>query len=151
MGLTEAMVRDLLDQQPEAAEILAEYASHGLTHHITVPCIRIGAYHVLVVLSAGRELPADDTYLILATMRLLMERLSRVAPEAVARSGQLTARERQIVSMTATGLTSNEIAEILKISPRTVFAHLTAAGEKLAAANKTETVVKAFRFGQIAL
>jgi hypothetical protein len=32
-----------------------------------------------------------------------------------------------------------------------VFAHLTAAGDKLKAANKTECVVNAFRHAQIAL
>lgn len=60
-------------------------------------------------------------------------------------------REREIVGHTARGKTSNEIGRELGISARTVFAHLTSAGEKLRAANKTETVVNAFRYGQISL
>jgi LuxR family quorum sensing-dependent transcriptional regulator len=79
----------------------------------------------------------------------LIDRLHEVDPGVCERVGQLTVRERQIVLHTSYGKTSNEIADELGISPRTVFAHLTSAGEKLKATNKTETVVNAFRYNQI--
>jgi DNA-binding CsgD family transcriptional regulator len=36
----------------------------------------------------------------------------------------LTAQERQIVALAASGLTNREIAERLKLSPRTIASHL---------------------------
>jgi DNA-binding CsgD family transcriptional regulator len=36
----------------------------------------------------------------------------------------LTAQERQIVALAASGLTNREIADRLKLSPRTVASHL---------------------------
>jgi DNA-binding CsgD family transcriptional regulator len=49
------------------------------------------------------------------------------------------------------GKTASEIAEELKISQRTVHAHLQNASEKLRASNKTHTVVEALRYGQISV
>jgi DNA-binding CsgD family transcriptional regulator len=67
------------------------------------------------------------------------------------RPGDLSARERRVVQLSASGKTANEIADILEISQRTVHAHLQNASEKLAAHNKTHTVVEALRYGQISV
>jgi DNA-binding CsgD family transcriptional regulator len=69
----------------------------------------------------------------------------------VERPGELSARERRVVELSAHGKTANEIAEILDISQRTVHAHLQNASEKLGASNKTHTVVEALRYGQISV
>jgi LuxR family transcriptional regulator, quorum-sensing system regulator BjaR1 len=65
------------------------------------------------------------------------------------RPGDLSARERRVLELSALGKTANQIASILEISQRTVHAHLQNASEKLRAHNKTHTVVEALRYGQI--
>jgi DNA-binding CsgD family transcriptional regulator len=74
--------------------------------------------------------------------------LKAVAPE---RPGDLSGRERRVVALSALGKTASDIAETLAISQRTVHAHLQNASDKLRARNKTQTVVEALRYGQIAL
>jgi LuxR family quorum sensing-dependent transcriptional regulator len=71
-----------------------------------------------------------------------------VRPE---RPGDLSARERMVVELSALGKTANQIATTLAISQRTVHAHLQNASEKLRARNKTQTVVEALRYGQISV
>ena len=65
------------------------------------------------------------------------------------RPGDLSARERRVVELSASGKTASEIAGVLNISQRTVHAHLQNASEKLQARNKTHTVIEALRYGQI--
>ena len=67
------------------------------------------------------------------------------------RPGELSSREKMVLGLTAEGKTAGDIAHELKISQRTVHAHLQNASEKLQAANKTQTVVEAIRYGQIEL
>lgn len=74
--------------------------------------------------------------------------LKAISPE---RPGDLSGRERRVVALSAVGKTASDIAEALAISQRTVHAHLQNASDKLRAQNKTQTVVEALRYGQIAL
>jgi LuxR family quorum sensing-dependent transcriptional regulator len=106
-----------------------------------------------VVIAGGAALVIDTKALLLvdhvvveAFRRLLA--LGFVRPD---RPGDLSARERRVVELSASGKTANEIATILEISQRTVHAHLQNASEKLAAHNKTHTVVEALRYGQISV
>lgn len=72
--------------------------------------------------------------------------LNYLRPE---RPGELSARERRVVELSALGRTAREIAALLKISQRTVHAHLQNASDKMRATNKTQTVVEAMIYGQI--
>jgi DNA-binding CsgD family transcriptional regulator len=65
------------------------------------------------------------------------------------RPGDLSERERRVLELSATGKTAGEIASLLRISQRTVHAHLQNASAKLRAGNKTHTVVEALRYAQI--
>lgn len=135
---------------PEARGHLMQSAEAGLVGQISFSFQRPGAYQLAVV--ASFDTPDDDTLAVLrAVLSRLVDRLWEISPEFLARPGQLTSRERQIVAETALGKTSAEIAEELDISARTVFAHLTAAGVKLGAGNKTSTVVEAIRYAQISV
>jgi LuxR family quorum sensing-dependent transcriptional regulator len=146
-----ADLKEIAAATPERNAVLDDYVAHGLHNGIALPCVRVGLYQIATVLS-GRTSRSDVELALLAVaLQHVMDRLFDSAPEALHRQSQLTARERQIVALTAEGFTSNEIAAMLNISARTVFAHLTSAGDKLRAANKTETVVNAFRYGQITL
>jgi LuxR family quorum sensing-dependent transcriptional regulator len=106
-----------------------------------------------VVIAAGKDL-AFDQKARLAIDHLCAEafgklfQLQYLRPE---RPGELSARERRVVELSAGGKTASEIAAILLISQRTVHAHLQNASEKLRATNKTHTVVEALRYGQISV
>ena len=61
--------------------------------------------------------------------------------------GQLTDREREVVSLAAEGLTNAEIAERLVISPATARTHVSRAMIKLGARDRAQLVVFAFQSG----
>ena len=63
----------------------------------------------------------------------------------------LTERERDILRLTAIGLTNRGIGLKLEISDRTVQGHLASAYEKLHVNSRTEAVTKALQLGLIAL
>lgn len=65
------------------------------------------------------------------------------------RPGDLSERERSVLRLAAQGNTAIQIADLLRISQRTVHAHLQNAGLKLNASNKTHAVVEALRYAQI--
>lgn len=118
-----------------------------------VICIPISAFlpYQAVVLAAGRSLLVDVRTLFTVEQACVaaFERLFELAYIRPERPGDLSARERAVVELSASGKTAAEIAAILDISQRTVHAHLQNASEKLHATNKTSTVVAALRYGQI--
>jgi DNA-binding CsgD family transcriptional regulator len=106
-----------------------------------------------VVLAGGPDV-ALDTRAMLVLDHVVIEGFRRMLALGFIRAerpGDLSARERRVVELSASGKTANEIAGILEISQRTVHAHLQNASEKLAASNKTHTVVEALRYGQISV
>ena len=107
----------------------------------------------VAIFIAGPELTVSDRELTsLSTMiQHELAELHSVHPLLSSRPGELSTREKLVLSMTAEGKTAGDIAEELHISQRTVHAHLQNASEKMQAANKTQTVVEAMRYGQIQL
>lgn len=83
--------------------------------------------------------------------RAALQGLARIGWLERARPGDLSDRERHVLTLTAIGKTAGEIAELLAISQRTVHAHLQNAADKMNASNKTHTVIEALRHGQITL
>jgi len=61
----------------------------------------------------------------------------------------LSSREAEILGMLAEGLTGEQIAKRLVLSPETVRTHIRNAMEKLDARTRTEAVVKALDLGQV--
>lgn len=121
----------------------------------SIVCVPIRAFlpYQAVVLGAGKAINLDR--LALLTLEYVCEEAFRrlfglraVVPE---RPGDLSGRERKVVSLSAEGKTASDIAKLLAISQRTVHAHLQNASDKLRAQNKTQTVVEALRYGQITL
>ncbi|WP_206365360.1 helix-turn-helix transcriptional regulator [Siculibacillus lacustris] len=119
---------------------------------IAVPIHDLNPYQGCVVI-AGQDLDFDPAtiagleYYCLAAFRTLIE-VGRLDPT---RPGELSDRERHVLTLSAAGKTASEIAGLLEISQRTVHAHLQNACDKMNAANKTQTVVEALRYGQIVL
>jgi PAS domain S-box-containing protein len=66
------------------------------------------------------------------------------------KSGVLSPREHQVVELLAAGLTGEEVAERLGISPATVRVHIRNATGKLGASTRTQAVAIAVARGEVA-
>ncbi len=64
---------------------------------------------------------------------------------------QLTEREREVLRLAAEGHTTQEIADTLVISPKTVEGHKTSLMAKLGIQNRTELIKYALRKGIISV
>lgn len=60
---------------------------------------------------------------------------------------ELSAREREVLLLTARGMTGHKVAGTLSITERTVQAHLASVYNKLGAKNKTEAILIALKRG----
>jgi DNA-binding CsgD family transcriptional regulator len=72
--------------------------------------------------------------------------LGRRGPDA---KGQLTAREREVLTAIASGQTGDDIARLLHIAPDTVRRHVANAREKLQARTRAHAIAEALRCGEI--
>ena len=73
----------------------------------------------------------------------------QIAPTKPVPTEALTARERQVLLLTAEGLTSKEIAGRLGISPRTADVHRAHVIQKLGLRNRVEAVRYALTTGMV--
>ena len=77
-----------------------------------------------------------------------------LAPEAVgslvrgSRADTLTAREREVLAGIADGKSNREIARLLRVSEKTVKAHVSAVLAKLGVQDRTQAAVYAVRHGK---
>jgi DNA-binding NarL/FixJ family response regulator len=86
------------------------------------------------------------------TRRLIQTYVSQ--PQPVAKSepdamGELTAREREVLGLVATGLTNAEIASELQLSPLTAKTHVSRILMKLGARDRVQLVVIAYQSGMV--
>jgi DNA-binding NarL/FixJ family response regulator len=120
--------------------------------------LRVGASGFLVkdtepaeLIRAVRVVAAGDGLLSPSvTRRLIAEFAARARePRDPRRLDVLTDREREVVSLVATGLSNEEIAERLVVSPTTAKTHVSRAMVKLAARDRAQLVVIAFESGLV--
>ncbi len=134
-----------------ASDLLAS-AGGDRAKLVVVPIHDISPYQGCVMM-AGRDLRTDPG--ALSGLEYYCDRAFRALIELgrldLQRPGDLSERERHVLKLTAIGKTAAEIAGLLRISQRTVHAHLQNASDKMNASNKTHTVVEAMRYGQITL
>jgi DNA-binding NarL/FixJ family response regulator len=84
------------------------------------------------------------------TRRLVAEFASRAKqPRPPRELDVLTEREREVMSLVAGGLTNDEIAERLYMSPATARTHVSRAMTKLGARDRTQLVVLAYETGLV--
>ena len=103
-----------------------------------------------VLLDAIRVVAAGDALLTPRATRALLASLEQrpPAPSIDERAVQeLTAREREIVGLVGPGLSNDEIAQRLFLSPLTAKTHVSRAMTKLHARDRAHLVVIAFRTG----
>jgi DNA-binding NarL/FixJ family response regulator len=128
---------------------LDEYVFEGL---------RAGAAGFLVkdtdaseLIRAIRVVAAGDALLSPAVTRRLIAEFStrsRATPRTPA-ADNLTAREREVVSLIAAGLSNEEIADKLYMSVSTAKTHATRAMTKLGARDRSQLVVFAYQSGLV--
>jgi DNA-binding NarL/FixJ family response regulator len=120
--------------------------------------IRVGASGFLVkdtdpveLLRAVRVVAAGDALLSPGVTRRLIERFAQSAPSAAPVAGleQLTEREREVTALVAAGLSNDEIAAQLYMSPLTAKTHVSRAMTKLGARDRAQLVVFAYESGLV--
>jgi DNA-binding NarL/FixJ family response regulator len=107
---------------------------------------------VTEVLRAVRVVAAGEALLSPGATRRLVEEINawpergRLAPALL---GELTDREREVMVLVAYGLTNDEIAERLVISPATAKTHVSRTMVKLHAHDRAQLVVLAYQTGLV--
>ncbi len=105
------------------------------------------------LLDAIRVIAAGDALLSPRATHSLITRFAAqsdaMLPAPGARLDALTPREREIVSLVGTGLSNDEIAERLHVSPFTAKTHANRAMMKLGARDRAQLVVIAFQTGLV--
>src|SRR6266498_3900358 len=109
--------------------------------------------------SVIKVLLADDQALVRAGFRSLLDAqddIEAVGEAADAKDpgpteelGQLTEREREVMALVAEGLSNNEIAQRLFVSPATAKTHVSRAMVKLGARDRAQLVVIAYESGLV--
>jgi DNA-binding NarL/FixJ family response regulator len=103
--------------------------------------------HAIRVLAAGDALLAPSITRRLIDRYLNKEtRSTQTEPDGY---GELTAREREMLTVIATGMTNAEIAAAFHLSPLTVKAHVSRILAKLGARDRVQLVVIAYRSGLV--
>ncbi len=103
------------------------------------------------LLQAVRVVAAGDALLSPSVTRRLIDRFA-AAPEQHRSTVQLdilTAREREVMALVAKGLSNEEIAGLLTISPATAKTHVSRAMVKLDARDRAQLVVLAYQSGLV--
>jgi DNA-binding NarL/FixJ family response regulator len=120
--------------------------------------IRVGASGFLVkdtepadLLRAVRAVAAGEALLSPSVTRRLIAEFAARAKEPSPRSDLdvLTEREREVVALVAEGLSNDEIAERLVLSPATAKTHVSRAMVKLGIRDRAQLVVLAYESGLV--
>src|SRR6202042_360053 len=103
------------------------------------------------LLQALRVVTRGDSLLSPAVTRRLISEFVARPPDALAAAGMesLTNREREVVALVAHGLSNDEIAEALVLSPTTAKTHVSRAMIKLGARDRAQLVVFAYQAGLV--
>jgi DNA-binding NarL/FixJ family response regulator len=129
----------------------------GLDEYV-FEAIRSGASGFLVkdtepdeLVQAVRVVAGGDALLSPSVTRQLLAEFASRAKEPIRGAGleELTDREREIVALVGEGLSNQEIAERLFVSPATAKTHVSRAMGKLGARDRAQLVVIAYESGLV--
>jgi DNA-binding NarL/FixJ family response regulator len=131
--------------------------NYGLDEYI-FRALRAGASGFLLkdtepdeLLQALRVVMRGDALLSPAVTRSLVSEFVARPPDALASAGMeiLTNREREVVALVAHGLSNDEIAATMVLSPTTAKTHVSRAMTKLGARDRAQLVVFAYQSGLV--
>ena len=152
-----AATREIADDPALAGVHVVVLTTFGLDEYI-FDALRAGAAGFLVkdtdaaeLIRAVRVIAAGDGLLSpTVTRRLIAEFAAATRPAApVPGLGELTSREREVVSLVASGLSNEEIAARIYVSQSTVKTHVARAMAKLSARDRAQLVVIAYQAGLV--
>jgi DNA-binding NarL/FixJ family response regulator len=150
----------LIDQDEDLAGVKVLVLTTFEVDEFVIEALRAGASGFLgkgvepaQLLDAIRLVEADEALLSPAATKSLIARVM-AQPAAgdladPARLATLTPREREVMSLVATGLSNDEIAERLFVTPVTVKTHANRAMAKLGARDRAQLVVIAYETGLV--
>ena len=157
LGGIEATRRILAAAEPRAIGVVL--LVDGTAGDVLFEALRAGAAGLLLadtepeaLAEAVRVVAAGETLLSPSlTTRLVEDHLSRpdrlhASPDQLV---ELTSREREVVALVASGLSNEEIAERLYLSPATSKTHVSRAMVKLGARDRAQLVVLAYESGLV--
>ena len=155
IGATRAICAD----DDLAAVRVVMLTNYGLDEYV-FDALRAGACGFVVkdtepadLLQAVRVAAAGDALLSpTITRRLISEFVARPPDTLAAPAGDvLTPREREVVALVAHGLSNDEIAERMVLSPLTAKTHVSRAMTKLGARDRAQLVVYAYESGIVSV
>jgi DNA-binding NarL/FixJ family response regulator len=105
----------------------------------------------LELLQAVRVIAAGDALLSPSVTRRLIDRFASAPehPRFPEQLDALTEREREVMALVARGLSNDQIAQRLTISPATAKTHVSRAMVKLGARDRAQLVVLAYQSGLV--
>jgi DNA-binding NarL/FixJ family response regulator len=150
----------LIDQDEDLAGVKVLVLTTFEVDEFVIEALRAGASGFLgkgvepaQLLDAIRLVEADEALLSPAATKSLIARvMAQPAAGDLADPGRLatlTPREREVMSLVATGLSNDEIAERLFVTPVTVKTHANRAMAKLGARDRAQLVVIAYETGLV--
>ncbi|MEV7325266.1 response regulator transcription factor [Streptomyces sp. NPDC093970] len=152
---------------PELPQMVGEERTAGATRVLILTtfddeyiygALRAGASGFLVkdmalddILGAIRVVAAGDTLIAPSvTRRLIAEFAARPEPAPQPRpAGNITEREREVLTLIGRGMSNNEIAAHLHISVATAKAHVARLLTKLEARDRVQLVITAYEIGLV--
>ncbi|MGH8906403.1 MAG: response regulator [Egibacteraceae bacterium] len=143
---------------PQLAEVrVVILTTYDLDEHV-YGALRAGASGFLVkdvepteLIHAVRVVVRGDALLSPSVTRRLIDQLaSRVTPPPISPAfDALTPREREVMLLVAEGLSNDEIAERLVVSPATAKTHVSRVLAKVGARDRAQLVVLAYEAGMV--
>jgi DNA-binding NarL/FixJ family response regulator len=148
----------LIAADPDLARVhVVILTNYGLDEYV-FNALRVGAAGFLVkdivpedFLHAVRVAARGDALLAPSITRKLINRYVTQPPNIGAETGleELTNREREAVALVAQGLSNDQIADRMVISPMTAKTHINRAMTKLHARDRAQLVVLAYESGLV--
>lgn len=157
----DVVLLDLRMPGEDGVSALRSLRAQGLTCRVLILTSFTGADAVLPALRAGADgyiyKDVDPVALITAIRAvhqghvLMHPDVARrlTATDSTARSGNLTRRERDVLTEIARGRSNREIARTLDVSEKTVKTHVSAILTKLGVADRTQAALHAVRAGLV--
>ena len=138
------------DDLEKVHQIRADADEFGLRRGFVVPIHRAqGFCGAVSYVGMDIEIGDRDKPLLHLISIYAFEHLYKLSELEPVHINVLTPREKEVTQWAAKGKTTEQIANLIAITPRTVIMHLQNAARKLGASNRTHLVARALQLGHI--